>query len=330
MTDLKIPQKTYLTTVLENSALRLPGKLGNYLIRIRFDQKITCVPGQFFKFTLEEPSEQEKPQLIIAEEGNETSLITDLHAGVDFAVHKPLIARPYSIGHAEIQGNTTMLTFIYKVFGPGSLHISSLKPGDPLKVLGPLGGNFFYLPAGKTRAIMVGGGVGFPTMAFLAAHLLKMPIASISLFVGATSSIGLPLPKTMNQNLESKNFSNLSPIFQLPADPRVHFEIATDDGSEGYAGFVTELLERALTDCDPEKTMVYTCGPCVMMARVAQIAQAKGFDCQVCMEEVMGCGIGACQSCVVKIKSNSEQGWDYKLVCRDGPVFDAKDVIWKK
>jgi dihydroorotate dehydrogenase electron transfer subunit len=330
MGELKIPKKTYQATILENYALRLPGKLSNYLIRLRFDEKIICNPGQFFKFNVEPTREQEKPRLITVNEENETSQMSDSKAGVDFAVQQPLIARPFSIGHAEVQENTTILTFIYKIFGAGSLHISKLQQGETIKVLGPLGGNLFYLPKGKTRAIMVAGGVGFPPLTFLADSLLKKSIDSIDLFVGATSSLGLPLPKNLSQQLRSNTLSDLSPIFRVIADPKVNFGIATDDGSEGHPGLVTDLFERALIDSDPEKTMIYTCGPWPMMAKVARIAGEHGLDCQACLEEMMGCGIGACQSCVVRIKSNSEQGWNYQLVCRDGPVFDADDVLWEK
>jgi dihydroorotate dehydrogenase electron transfer subunit len=330
MAALKIPKKTYLATVLENYALRLPGKLGNYLIRLRFDEKIICNPGQFFKFNVEQIREEEKPRLITAEEEKEESSMSDLQAGVDFATHQPLIARPYSIGFVEPQENSTTISFIYKIFGHGSLHVSKLKEGEQIKMLGPLGGNLFYLPKGKTHAIMVAGGVGFPPMTFMTSELLKKQIESIDLFVGATSSLGLPLPKDIKQKLHGDALSELPAIFRIAADPKVNFEIATDDGSEGHPGFVTDLLELALVNSDPDKTIVYTCGPWPMMAKVAGITQAKGFDCQACLEEMMGCGIGACQSCAVKIKSNNEQGWSYQLVCRDGPVFNANDIIWKK
>jgi dihydroorotate dehydrogenase electron transfer subunit len=205
-----------------------------------------------------------------------------------------------------------------------------MKPGEKLKVLGPLGGNIFYLPKGKKRAILVGGGVGLPPMLFLTAELLEKGIDSINLFIGATSSEGLPLSPSLQSKLASGAGGALPAIYHSLAQSKVHFQIATDDGSEGYHGFVTDLAAKAINSAPPEETMVYLCGPWPMIAKVAKLAMTRGIGCQACLEEMMGCGIGACQSCAVKLKSKNAQGWEYGLVCRDGPVFDATDIVWEK
>ena len=105
--------------------------------------------------------------------------------------------------------------------------------------------------------------------------------------------------------------------------------VSTDDGSLGYKGFVTALLEDRITD---EKfDIIYTCGPEIMMNKVVQTAHQAGVLCQVSLEQRMGCGIGACLACVCKIKvkadrenekNNDNQGWNYKRVCKDGPVLE--------
>jgi dihydroorotate dehydrogenase electron transfer subunit len=330
MTTAKVQKKLFDATVLENYPLRQRGRLGNYLIRLRLDEPVTCHAGQFFKFNVVDPEHIEKTGYEYINEAEDVIRMKQRHERDDFATHQPLISRPYSIGCAETEDNHTILTFIYKIFGPGSQRVSQAKPGETLSVQGPLGGRTFYLPKGKKRAVMVGGGVGLPPMLFLTRELLEKSIESVQLFIGATTSDGLPLSPDLQAKLSSGAGGKLPTIYHSLADRKVQFQIATDDGSEGHHGFVTDLLAESLEKLSPEETMVYTCGPWPMLAKVVAMAKAKGFACQTCLEEMMGCGIGACQSCVIKLKSDNEQGWDYGLVCRDGPVFDADEIVWEK
>jgi dihydroorotate dehydrogenase electron transfer subunit len=330
MTEIKLPEKTYEATVLENYPLRRQGTLGNYLIRLRFDKLIVCHAGHFFKFIVAETETGNDIKFDIISDTDDVVLLKARSETDEFATHQPLISRPYSIGHAENEKNHTILTFIYKIFGPGSQRVSQMKAGDRIKVLGPLGGSIFFLPKGKKRAILVGGGVGLPPMLFLTAELLEKGIESIDLFIGATSSEGLPLSPSLQSKLASGAGGALPAIYHALANSKVHFQIATDDGSEGYHGFVTDLAARVIDSVSPDETVVYLCGPWPMIAKVAAMAKARGISCQVCLEEMMGCGIGACQSCAVKLKSKNALGWEYGLVCRDGPVFDANDVVWEK
>ena len=105
--------------------------------------------------------------------------------------------------------------------------------------------------------------------------------------------------------------------------------IATDDGSCGFEGFVTDCAEQWLEQPSLKisEGIMYACGPEAMLAAAADLAKRLGLDCQVSMERMMACGIGLCQSCAVKVRSGQE-GSEYKLCCTDGPVFDAKDVIF--
>lgn len=333
MAKIKVQQRLFQATILANYPLRKPGLQGNYLLQLLINQKVACHAGHFFKVDLTEHLNGEKLEIAERDDDHSALSIKGLPPSNDFIRRQPLIARPYSVGLCENEDNTTKLSFIYKILGPGSKKLSELEPGKTVVALGPLGGNGFYLPKNKTRALMVAGGVGLPPLLFLSRELLEKGIQSIHIFVGANTSDKLPLHAEFQEGKRILEGNGLPKLFEVLADPRVTIRISTDDGSEGYHGLATGLLEEHLRITDDfEHAVVYTCGPWRMMARTAHIAQEKRIPSQACLEEMMGCGIGACQSCVTKIKSNSagSKGWEYKLVCRDGPVFDTNDVIWEK
>jgi NAD(P)H-flavin reductase len=106
--------------------------------------------------------------------------------------------------------------------------------------------------------------------------------------------------------------------------------ITTDDGSFGFRGFVTQALERYLDAHSTPKPLIYTCGPEPMMKRVAEIGAGRGIDCQIAVERAMACGMGTCQSCVIKLRRPAVHGrdWVYKLACTDGPIFAGADLLW--
>ena len=113
--------------------------------------------------------------------------------------------------------------------------------------------------------------------------------------------------------------------------------MTTDDGSYGFRGFVTQALDRYLSVLSPQSSvLIYTCGPEPMMKRVAQIAAARGLECQIAVERAMACGMGTCQSCCIRLKRDAARDgrafagkdWIYKLACTDGPVFKGADLLW--
>jgi dihydroorotate dehydrogenase electron transfer subunit len=131
------------------------------------------------------------------------------------------------------------------------------------------------------------------------------------------------------------------PVASVSEFARLGYEsvVTTDDGSLGLRGRITTGLEQFLrvqSAADRARTVVYTCGPHGMMHAVAKLAAAHGVDCQVCLEQAMACGMGTCQSCVVKIeelarphaKTPEGRPWRFRLACTDGPVFDSKVVVW--
>jgi dihydroorotate dehydrogenase electron transfer subunit len=228
---------------------------------------------------------------------------------------------------------------MHRVVGVGTDWMSHLQAGDEVGIIGPLGNRFTHPEAGG-KALMVGGGVGIPPMLYLASALAGKPIRSIA-FCGALSRDLLPLTITDRAPLPSVDaFEPLSNIDEF-ARHGVGAVISTDDGSYGFRGFVTQALERYLdahvTDgAARSKTIIYTCGPEPMMKRVADIAAARGIECQVAVERAMACGMGTCQSCCIRLKREEKRDgqafagkdWIYKLACTDGPVFKGADLLW--
>jgi len=110
----------------------------------------------------------------------------------------------------------------------------------------------------------------------------------------------------------------------------VRSQVATDDGSAGFEGMVTECFARWFDKANParDSTIICVCGPEPMLAKVAEIAKEKQIDCQISMERRMACGIGVCQSCVIQCRVSDSNDTIYKLCCEDGPVFDSKEVVF--
>lgn len=208
------------------------------------------------------------------------------------------LRRPISI--CDVTGAS--LRLVFQVKGGGTEWLSERQPGDRLDVLGTLG-NGFRLPALGERPAFLGGGIGVPPL------LLAMKTAAAQ---GASPAAILGF-RSQEAVILEEEFRAAGPT-----------EVATDDGSYGTHGFVTDVLKRHLADY----TGVCACGPKGMLRAVAALAGAAGLPCQVSMEERMGCGIGACLVCACALKGENGET-RYGHVCKDGPVFDANDVVWE-
>ncbi|MBN1845548.1 MAG: dihydroorotate dehydrogenase electron transfer subunit [Sedimentisphaerales bacterium] len=275
----------------------------------------------------------------------------DLHDG---RCASPLLRRPLSIAGIHQEGpnpaasdpsaptgtkptqrapgdESVWVEFLFRVQGPGTGWLSRRALDEPLDLLGPLG-NGFRLPTGRDRrAILIGGGVGLPPMFFLADVLSRAGQTDIVAFAGA---------RTVSQFVGTlcldrcEPASTLMPLGLLEQFNRcgVGCVLATDDGSRGFAGSVVEAVEEFLAgQPKPARTDLYACGPKGMLRAVARLAERRDLACQVCMEAYMACGIGLCQSCVVPVRSADAGAADaphYKLVCSQGPVFDARTICW--
>lgn len=210
---------------------------------------------------------------------------------------EPLLRRPVSI-HA-VKG--VQVKLFYEVVGEGTKALSQRNPGEFLDILGPLGNGFKY-PLGKrakeTKNIFVAGGMGVAPLVFLAE---KIKTSKPLVLIGA---------KTKKQILCAQEFKKLGCCVKL----------ATDDGSLGFKGRVTDLLKIILGQIKP--AALFSCGPQPMLKVVSEIACENKIKAQLSLEEHMACGIGACLGCVVATKNG------YKRVCKDGPVFSSEELTW--
>jgi dihydroorotate dehydrogenase electron transfer subunit len=214
----------------------------------------------------------------------------------------PLLRRPFSI-HRLITtgGRTTGIEILYKVVGKGTLQLSGCSPGDIVDVLGPLG-NGFTLSDQHRRIAIVAGGIGVAPMLFLALALKKRAVNQhkCTVFLGG---------RTMDDLLCREDFEQL----------KLDIHLTTDDGSEGDQCLVTHPLEMAMEQQTAD--VIYACGPWEMLQCVVGIAEKHSIPCQVSIETIMACGMGACLGCAVAKKGDSSK---YMHVCMDGPVFNAE------
>jgi dihydroorotate dehydrogenase electron transfer subunit len=216
----------------------------------------------------------------------------------------PLLPRPFSI-HRLIkkEGIAIGLELLYKVVGKGTHALSLGQPGDHLDLTGPLG-NGFVIPADVAHIKIVAGGIGVAPMIFFLDYLNehKHDLAGVEVFLGGRSKADL---------LCIDEFSS----FGLP------LHMTTDDGSSGDQCLVTEPLEIAVAENRPD--IIYACGSMEMLACVAGIASQHGIACQVSIETMMACGIGACMGCAVAGRKSSDP---YLHACLNGPVFDTREL----
>lgn len=243
----------------------------------------------------------------------------------------PLLRRAFSIaGLTTMTRDRCHVDVIYRVVGTATRWMGSLRAGDRVSVMGPLG-NWFSISAGKRQAWMVAGGVGLPPMLWLAEALRAADRVGVA-FVGARSGdlVALALDQGVPVSTDGTRAAPVAVEFARHGVPVV---ISTDDGTLGYAGRVGGALRAYFQGAgvSPDDLVVYTCGPEAMMSDAARFCTEHGIECHVCMERAMACGTGTCQSCVVAIHAPSAaDGWRYELCCNQGPVFDARRVMWSE
>ncbi len=209
----------------------------------------------------------------------------------------PLLRRPISI--YDIDHETGKISLLYKVVGRGTQLMTGIKAQAAIDVMGPLGKGF-TLPTYVQNTLLVGGGVGIAPLMYLA-RCLKELECQVTVFYGAGSS---------NELAASERFRQLG----------VELHTAAMDGTAGYHGPVTDLLQ----DQDPyDVDSIYTCGPEVMMAAVAEYVGCNYLWGECSLEAHMACGVGACLGCARKLKRNDEE---YIKICKDGPVFNIMAV----
>ncbi len=217
---------------------------------------------------------------------------------------EPLLPRPFSI-HRLIaaKGIATAIELLYKVVGKGTYQLSLKQPGDFVDLTGPLG-NGFVIPDRVLNVYIVAGGIGVAPMVFLSAFLQERTHApaAVRVFLGARSKADI---------LCQKEFSSLG----------VEVQTSTDDGSSGNRCLVTDPFACAVAENQPD--IIFACGPLEMLTCVAGIADKHGVSCQISIETMMACGMGACLGCAVASRNHPDA---YLHACLDGPVFDTREL----
>ena len=211
-------------------------------------------------------------------------------AGADF-----ILRRPFSVYRAY----DDCIEILYQAVGRGTTVLAGALPGTRMDLIGPLGTGW-SIPETARRALLVAGGLGIAPMGMLAEELTRRGV-EVVLAQGAPTA-GRLLAREAMAALCSRA------------------AVATDDGSAGTCGLVTDLVEGLIDAEQPD--VVYACGPEPMQRAAAAQAAAAGVPCQVSLERLMACGVGACLSCVVATTAGR------KRACVDGPVFDAAEVLW--
>ncbi len=207
-----------------------------------------------------------------------------------------VLPRPFSV-HQVIDKEDLALYFAVLEGGKGTEWLSQRGVGDRVKLVGPMGNGFDLQPASH-NLLLVAGGMGIAPLRFLAEETLKMGY-SVTLLYGAAK--------------KNPYIDNLVPAGVKPV-------LATEDGTDGHHGLVTDLLPEYVERTD----QVFACGPLKMYQTMAQMPSLKDRPVQISLEVVMGCGRGVCYGCTVKTKKG------LKKVCQDGPVFNLDDILWNE
>jgi dihydroorotate dehydrogenase electron transfer subunit len=224
---------------------------------------------------------------------------------------EPLLRRPFSVFEVlrDSRGAPSGISILNKRIGVGTGLLYGLEPGERLSCLGPLGRPFSPVPA-AAEAWLVAGGVGLAPFATMAEALLAQGVVT-TLFYGARRGTDLYYADWF-------------------ADRGVRVITSTEDGSAGDRGYVTAPLSRAFSDRTSHAPIaIYCCGPTPMMRAVSRLAAANGHDAEVSLEQTMGCGMGGCYSCVVRIHEDGRAP-HFVRSCLAGPTFRGRDIVWEE
>jgi dihydroorotate dehydrogenase electron transfer subunit len=208
------------------------------------------------------------------------------------------LRRPFSIYDVDYSNNTLLL--LIKIVGDGSYHLSLLKKGEKINLIYPLG-NSFSKPEGQ-NVLLIGGGTGVAPMLLLGKYLSEKYSINPNFLLGY---------RTENLIIEIEKFKSVGKVY-----------ITTEDGSAGHKGYVTNhpVLKKELDNLH----MIYTCGPELMMRGVAAYAHRNKITCEASLENLMGCGIGACLCCIVETTDRGNLN-----TCTEGPIFNSEKLKWQ-
>lgn len=216
-------------------------------------------------------------------------------------LREALLRRPFSI----FQARDGTFSVLYKTVGKGTEALSELGAGEALSVIGPLGHGFTAPSPGGETPLLVAGGYGMAAMYLLAERSPQKGIV----FVGGRRRVDI---------LCEPEFGALG----------WEVRVTTEDGSYGERGLVTQALLAELQKNTGGRTRkLFACGPTPMLKAVGKIATEHNLPAELSMDEHMCCGIGVCLTCVIPVKT--AEGWEYQRTCTEGPVFDARQILWE-
>ncbi len=214
-----------------------------------------------------------------------------------------ILRRPFAV--SAFDPNRSTAEIIYQKRGKATHMLAATGSGERLDLIGPLGNSF---PVESTaRAILIAGGVGLGPMLFFGSHLASSGRP-------ATVVLGFRDAGYVPAFLSEEDKTGFRPV------------ICTDDGSRGFHGTTVQWLESAVSGPSNEARVVYACGPNPMMAGCSRFCGERGITCWVSMEQIMGCGVGACVGCAIPVV----EGSGYARVCTEGPVFNANQILWER
>ena len=212
---------------------------------------------------------------------------------VSILIPNKTLRRPFSVADFNYDNDSGIITVLFKLKGDGTNYLKSLKIGDNIDYLAPLG-NCFTLPDAGKKALLIGAGIGIAPMLYL--------------------------KKILNGN-GIENF--------LISGFKDKEEVVEGSDRTVIGGSVLDNIQTLIDDFKPD--IIYSCGPKIVLRLVCELAEKNGLKAEIAMEKVMACGIGVCRGCVIKLKDISEDGFGVKnaSVCADGPVFNGAEVIWE-
>jgi len=210
-----------------------------------------------------------------------------------------LLRRPFSI--FQVEDDT--FSILYKTVGKGTEALSRMGTGEELSVIAPLGHGFTMPKRGGETPLLVAGGYGMAAMYLLAQRSPQRGIV----FVGGRRRVDI---------LCEKEFHALGWAVR----------VTTEDGSHGEKGLVTKPLQAELKR-HAKGRKLFACGPTGMLRAVGKIAEDFNVPAELSMDEHMCCGVGVCLTCVIPVKTSD--GWEYQRTCTEGPVFDARKILWE-
>lgn len=229
----------------------------------------------------------------------------------------PLLGRPFALYdvYEDESGEPAGVDLGYHTVGKLTGQMPNWTIGQSVSIWGPLGNGFPDLEV--SNLLFVAGGIGYTPAVAVMRRALGLR--------GYAGEQPAPRTRSVEMIYGARTKSLVADCSDFESTAGFQLTVATDDGSIGHAGFVTDLLANRIADSDTRPDAVLTCGPGVMMKRVAEQCLAADVPCWLSLESPMACGFGACFSCVAKV--NTEDGWDYRRTCVEGPVFKAEELV---